>query len=64
MCSLSYRQINTFGRGTIRRFGDSVSDMKKMAGFHFENLLLVRTPAPLPVAASILTSHPVRAGYI
>jgi hypothetical protein len=40
---LSYRQVQTFGRGTVRRFRGNVTDLKKMAGFNFENLLIVCT---------------------
>lgn len=37
-----YRQIPTFGRGTIRRFGRNASDLKKMAGRDYEDLLQVK----------------------
>jgi hypothetical protein len=37
----SYRQIPTFGVGTIRKFASNASEMKKLAGRDFEDLLLV-----------------------
>ena len=36
-----FRDVPTFGRGTIRRFADNVSDMKKLAGRDFEDILQV-----------------------
>jgi hypothetical protein len=36
-----FRQVPTFGRGTIRRFGNNVSAMKKLAGRDFEDILQV-----------------------
>jgi len=36
-----YHQVPTFGRDTIRRFGNNVSAMKKLAGRDFEDLLQV-----------------------
>lgn len=39
--SFRYRQISTFGRGTIRRFHSNASSMKKLAGRDFEDLLQV-----------------------
>lgn len=33
--------VSTFGRGTIRRFGNNVSGMKKLAGRDFEDILQV-----------------------
>jgi hypothetical protein len=36
-----FRQIQTFGRDTIRRFSDNVSEMKKLAARDFEDLLQV-----------------------
>jgi hypothetical protein len=38
-----FRQIPTFGRSTIRRFHRNVSDMKKMAGRDFEDILQVNS---------------------
>lgn len=35
--------VATFGRGTIRRFGNNVSGMKKLAGRDFEDILQVFT---------------------
>ena len=39
--SVRYRQISTFGRGTIRRFATNASEMKKLAARDFEDLLQV-----------------------
>ncbi|KAG2046721.1 hypothetical protein BDR06DRAFT_898681 [Suillus hirtellus] len=36
-----YRQIPTFGRGTIRKFSNNASGMKKLAAHDFEDLLKV-----------------------
>jgi hypothetical protein len=36
-----FREIATFGRGTIRRFGNNVSGMKKLAARDFEDILQV-----------------------
>jgi hypothetical protein len=36
-----YRQVPTFGRGTIRRFDSNASAMKKLAARDFEDLLQV-----------------------
>jgi len=38
---IRFRDVPTFGRGTIRRFADNVSDMKKLAGRDFEDILQV-----------------------
>ena len=38
---LRFHNIPTFGRGTIRCFADDVSDMKKLAGRDFEDILQV-----------------------
>ena len=37
---ISFRQVPTFGETTIRRF-DDVSEMKRLAGHDFEDLLQV-----------------------
>jgi hypothetical protein len=37
----SYRQISTFGRGTIRKFDANVSAMKKLTARDWEDLLQV-----------------------
>lgn len=37
-----YREISTFGRGTIRKFATNSSEMKKLAARDFEDLLQVR----------------------
>lgn len=37
----SFRQVPTFGETTIRRFADNVSEMKRLAGHDFEDLLQV-----------------------
>ena len=36
-----FRQVPTFGRDTIRRFANNVSEMKKLAGRDFEDILQV-----------------------
>jgi hypothetical protein len=36
-----YRLIPTFGRGTIRKFSNNASSMKKLAARDFEDLLQV-----------------------
>ena len=36
-----FRDVPTFGRGTIRRFANNVSEMKKLAGRDFEDILQV-----------------------
>lgn len=36
-----FREVPPFGRGTIRRFGNNVSAMKKLAGRDFEDILQV-----------------------
>lgn len=38
-----FRQVPTFGRFTIRRFHNNVSEMKKLAARDFEDILQVRT---------------------
>jgi len=38
---IRFRDVPTFGRGTIRRFTDNVSDMKKLAAQDFEDILQV-----------------------
>lgn len=40
--SCRFRQIPTFGTGTIRRFSNNVSQMKKLAARDFEDILQVR----------------------
>jgi hypothetical protein len=37
----SFRKVPTFGETTIRRFVDDVSEMKRLAGHDFEDLLQV-----------------------
>lgn len=37
-----YRQISTFGSGTIRKFSQNSSEMKKLAARDFEDLLQVK----------------------
>ena len=39
---LRFRDVPTFGQGTIRRFADNVSEIKKLAGRDFEDILQVR----------------------
>ena len=36
-----YRLVTPFGKDTIRRFANNASQMKKLAGYHFEDLLQV-----------------------
>lgn len=43
-----YRQISTFGNGTIRRFATNASEMKKLAARDYEDLLQVH-PSQLHV---------------
>src|SRR5262245_48764175 len=38
-----FRQVPTFGRGTIRRFGNNVAGMKKLAARDFEDILQVKS---------------------
>ncbi|KAG8932511.1 hypothetical protein FRC01_013537 [Tulasnella sp. 417] len=42
---MRYRQIDPFGRETIRKFDANVSEMKKLAARDFEDLLLSSMPA-------------------
>lgn len=46
-----FRQVPTFGRDTIRKFGGSVSAMKKLAARDFEDILQV---SALPTFLQIL----------
>jgi len=39
--ALSFRQVPSFGRDTIRRFSSNVSELKKLAAHDFEDLLQV-----------------------
>ena len=39
---LRYRLIAPFGKDTIRQFANNASQMKKLAGYHFEDLLQVK----------------------
>lgn len=36
---VSFRQVPVFGETTIRRFDDDVSEMKRLAGHDFEDIL-------------------------
>jgi hypothetical protein len=40
----SFRQVPTFGRDKIRKFGENASEMKKLAARDYEDLLQVRIP--------------------
>lgn len=41
-CTLiSFRQVPVFGETTIRRFDGNVSEMKRLAGHDFEDMLQV-----------------------
>lgn len=42
MGHLSFRQVPTFGRDTIRRFSSNISELKKLAARDFEDMLQVR----------------------
>ncbi|KAI0259134.1 hypothetical protein BC834DRAFT_974518 [Gloeopeniophorella convolvens] len=44
MLNARFRQIPTFGRGTIRRFGTNVADLKKIAARDFEDILQCSIP--------------------
>ncbi|KAG1884740.1 hypothetical protein F4604DRAFT_1574283 [Suillus subluteus] len=44
MTTYRYRQVPTFGRGTIRRFHTNVSAMKHLAAHDFEDLLQCAIP--------------------
>ncbi|KAJ7178829.1 hypothetical protein C8R43DRAFT_872143 [Mycena crocata] len=39
-----FRQISSFGRGTVRRFCSNASEMKKLAGHNYDNLLSTIIP--------------------
>lgn len=39
-----FRQVPTFGRSTIRRFGKNVSGLKKLAARDYEDILQVSSP--------------------
>ena len=41
--SLRFRNVPIFGRGTIRCFVDNISEMKKLAGRDFKDILQVAT---------------------
>jgi hypothetical protein len=56
-----FRMVPTFGQGTIRKFSNNVSEMKKLAARDFEDILQVsislrmgfcRLPDRLPVLDS------------
>jgi hypothetical protein len=44
----SFRQVPTFGRDTIRRFSNNISELKKLAARDFEDLLQVRICLQFP----------------
>ncbi|KAJ7181996.1 hypothetical protein C8R46DRAFT_1210480 [Mycena filopes] len=55
-----FRQISTFGRGTVRRFRTNASEMKKLAGHNYDNLLVNIIPCvegllPEPFNSRLLT---------
>ena len=55
---LRFRKVPTFGRGTIRRFANNVSEMKKLAGREFEDILQVsRISLFLSPDLSVLSYH-------
>jgi hypothetical protein len=39
--AIRFRLVPAFGQGTIRRFANNASEMKKMAARNFEDLLQV-----------------------
>ncbi|KAJ7066702.1 hypothetical protein C8F01DRAFT_1124234 [Mycena amicta] len=48
-----FRQINTFGRGTIRKFRNNVSELKQHAGRDYEDIL----QCILPVLEGLFPQH-------
>ncbi|KAJ7163736.1 hypothetical protein C8R46DRAFT_1221491 [Mycena filopes] len=55
-----FRKIPTFGRGTVRRFCTNASEMKKLAGHNYDNLLVNIIPCvegllPEPFNSRLLT---------
>jgi hypothetical protein len=46
-----FRMIPTFGKGTIRKFSNNVSEMKKLAARDFEDILQVRNSSRLQFVA-------------
>lgn len=42
--SFRFRKVPRFGRGVIRKFSANVSELKRMAARHYEDLLQVRMP--------------------
>lgn len=60
-----FRMAPSFGR-VIHQFGNNVSEMKKLAGHHFENILQVSSPLPhiLFIINSFLVRHPMRGGSV
>ena len=48
-----FRQVPTFGRFTIRRFHNNVSEMKKLAARDFEDILQVRVSHSLSLKSLI-----------
>lgn len=51
---LRFREVPTFGNGTIRRFANNVSAMNKLAGRDFEDILQVPSP---PIKYTLLCPH-------
>ncbi|KAJ7131818.1 hypothetical protein C8R43DRAFT_1133491 [Mycena crocata] len=56
-----FRQIPSFGRGTVRRFCSNASEMKKLAGHNYDNLLVNIIPCvegllPEPFNSRLLTT--------
>lgn len=44
MLCQSFRQVPTFGKDTIRRFANNISELKKLAARDFEDMLQVSCP--------------------
>jgi len=58
-----FRQVPTFGRSTIRKFGGNVSAMKKLAGRDFEDLLQVGAPSSSPLISTTKVRFPRSVGF-
>ncbi|KAJ7785097.1 hypothetical protein DFH07DRAFT_683745, partial [Mycena maculata] len=61
MLNSRFRQIPSFGRGTVRRFCSDVSAMKKLAGHNYDNLLVNIIPCvegllPEPFNSRLMTT--------
>ena len=45
-----FRMVPTFGKDTIRKFSNNVSEMKKLAAWDFEDILQVGTSSQIFIA--------------